>query len=449
MPSFTPGAALTSCRRPTITRTRRFLARREDADTEDRAMSGEYIVTDFFNKGREFKSQAEALQRVEHDALLWASILRERRELGTERFGPLLNNVSKVAELIWRKCSEYRIHFALDVSSPDVWYKLPESLQSDTDQLFLALTDATPRGFIWLDQGEGATLRLAIERGGLVAGEACLKAMLADPDAHETLDQNSAEVGTSLGTVWVAMRDYWQPELEARFSDRALEAQSAYRDLRHALKKAEGARQQIEETAATWRSTLQSQVEEADRRSKKRSEDLESSMAEGERKLESILEKYEHQAAIEGPSKRWKRRADELKIQERSLMAGIYVVTVAGMTYLGFLLNQWITESPWMPMSVGSFKGIAIFLAILAGWGFLLRTLARLTFSTIHLRRDAEERLALSQYYISLLETDKEIGDQARHVVLSALFTRSQSGLLQTESDPNVGFDSLLSRFRS
>lgn len=408
-------------------------------------MSGECFVRDIFQQERGFETYSSALLGIERDAVMWAEILRPLLESEVARLGPTLGEVLGVAETIKTKFAEFWARIQVSGEKPE----LLAATSDMTKALFLELTALTPDGFVWLDRSEGVTLRLAIERGGATAGEACLTAMLAPPRAGASTNQRSADLGASLGTFWILMRDHWQPELESRLSDHNHQVGASVNLLKNSIAKAERASKEIAQTGAVWQQKVLDRFEEADQRTQKRTEDLDAKISESEHRLDSILEKHGHDAAIEGPSKRWDRRADELKIQENALLTGIYLVTIAGMAYLGILLDQWITESPWMPMSVGSFKGIAIFLAILAGWGFLLRTLARLTFSTIHLRRDAEERLALSQYYVSLLETDKEIGDQARQVILSALFTRSQSGLLQTESDPSVGFDTLLSRFRS
>ena len=64
---------------------------------------------------------------------------------------------------------------------------------------------------------------------------------------------------------------------------------------------------------------------------------------------------------------------------------------------------------------------------------YLIRTFVRLALSAFHLRRDADERRMVSNLYIGLIK-DASVGEEARGIVLQALFTRSDTGLLQKDS---------------
>lgn len=68
---------------------------------------------------------------------------------------------------------------------------------------------------------------------------------------------------------------------------------------------------------------------------------------------------------------------------------------------------------------------------------FLLRTLSRLTFSSFHLQRDAEEREQLSHLYLSLIN-EEAVDERSREIVLQALFSRAESGLLMGDSTPSM-----------
>lgn len=51
--------------------------------------------------------------------------------------------------------------------------------------------------------------------------------------------------------------------------------------------------------------------------------------------------------------------------------------------------------------------------------------------------RDAEEREQLTYLYLSLI-SDQEIDENSRDIVLQALFSRSETGLLTTETGPTM-----------
>ena len=68
---------------------------------------------------------------------------------------------------------------------------------------------------------------------------------------------------------------------------------------------------------------------------------------------------------------------------------------------------------------------------------FLLRVLSRLSFISFHLMRDAEEREQLTYLYLSLTN-EAEIDKESRDIVLQALFSRSETGLLAQEHGPTM-----------
>ena len=72
-----------------------------------------------------------------------------------------------------------------------------------------------------------------------------------------------------------------------------------------------------------------------------------------------------------------------------------------------------------------------------AAFAFLARTLSRLTFSSFHLMRDAQERTQLTYVYLSLINEDK-IDKSSRDIVLQALFSHTETGLLSGDSAPTM-----------
>ena len=82
-------------------------------------------------------------------------------------------------------------------------------------------------------------------------------------------------------------------------------------------------------------------------------------------------------------------------------------------------------------------QGIIIFGTGLAAFALLVRTLSRLTYSAFHLMRDAQERTQLTYLYLSLIN-EKKIDEASREIILQALFSRAETGLLAGESGPTM-----------
>lgn len=85
--------------------------------------------------------------------------------------------------------------------------------------------------------------------------------------------------------------------------------------------------------------------------------------------------------------------------------------------------------------------GIVVFM--LAIYTYLVRLLAKLTFSALHLMRDAQEREQLTYVYLSLIN-ENGIDEKSRDIVLQALFSRTETGLLANENGPTMPLSDVL-----
>ena len=68
---------------------------------------------------------------------------------------------------------------------------------------------------------------------------------------------------------------------------------------------------------------------------------------------------------------------------------------------------------------------------------YVLRITIKLAMSSFHLSRDAKEREQLAYFYLSL-KKDAAISDTERAIVINALFSRSDTGLLKGDSSPSM-----------
>ena len=68
---------------------------------------------------------------------------------------------------------------------------------------------------------------------------------------------------------------------------------------------------------------------------------------------------------------------------------------------------------------------------------YMLRLTVKMATSSYHLSRDAKERHNLSYFYLALIEKGA-VSDKERALVLNALFSRSDTGLLKGDSAPSM-----------
>lgn len=136
------------------------------------------------------------------------------------------------------------------------------------------------------------------------------------------------------------------------------------------------------------------------------------------------------------PAKHWKNAAAEHKCQGLIAISVLFLMIVSGLILLGLLIYGWL-QGQEIDVKLDTLHGVVFFGSIMAVYGFFIRVLSRLAFSSFHLMRDAKEREQLTYLYLSLSETDPS-EKESRDIVLRSLFSRSQTGLLANESGPSI-----------
>lgn len=166
-------------------------------------------------------------------------------------------------------------------------------------------------------------------------------------------------------------------------------------------------------------------------------------------KMENLQKLYNDKLVLEKPAEFWGKRAEELKKSATLWLILSILSSVIGLIVLGCLIFSLSTEqiskhiqnpSISIRWSILSLLSIAIIV-------FLVRTFTKLTMSSYHLYRDAQERKQLTYLYLTL-KNEAEIPDADRHIILQSLFSRSDTGLLKEDSGPTMPV-SMLDKFNS
>ena len=175
------------------------------------------------------------------------------------------------------------------------------------------------------------------------------------------------------------------------------------------------------------------------------SQELHQFQKDKKEKLSQLEETYREKLKLEGPVKYWKDRA-ELYNKEGTKWL-MWLVLVVGVTVAILLVLLYV---PPESFSLGILKGepLAVKAVVFVGatlslCAYLIKTFTRLTFSSFHLSRDAQEREQLTMVYLALVHEQGNTNPEERKLVLQSLFSRSDTGLLGKDSNPSMpGFPS-------
>lgn len=149
-----------------------------------------------------------------------------------------------------------------------------------------------------------------------------------------------------------------------------------------------------------------------------------------------LEELYVEKLRLEKPAKYWEDRAKSLRFQGVTWSIILAVVLSGGVVYFTYLFTHWLNGQE-MTFSLHSLQGTVLLAVIISAFVFIIRMLSRLAFSSFHLQRDAEERQQLTYVYLAL-SNETHADEESRKIILQALFSRAETGLLASESGPTM-----------
>lgn len=149
------------------------------------------------------------------------------------------------------------------------------------------------------------------------------------------------------------------------------------------------------------------------------------------------LEKlYRENLRLEPSAQYWTTNADKLSTQGTSWARALVLAILLGLIGFGIFFTLWL-KGEKSALSLQSLEGVILFATIISCYAFLLKSISKAMFSSFHLQRVSEESALLTNLYLSLKE-GKDDDPESRKIILQALFSRSETGLLSGEHGPTM-----------
>ncbi len=149
---------------------------------------------------------------------------------------------------------------------------------------------------------------------------------------------------------------------------------------------------------------------------------------------------YREQMRFKAPAEYWKERATFLNAEGKKFLCLLIILVVLGIALLFSLL--WLTpedmlENIFSNNPAKAIRWSIIFITMISLLFIGIQAIKKAMFSSYHLARDAEEREKLTVFYLSLIK-DSTITQEDRSLVLQALFSRADTGMLKDEANPTM-----------
>jgi|GEM_PF-783974 len=176
------------------------------------------------------------------------------------------------------------------------------------------------------------------------------------------------------------------------------------------------------------------------------SKQIDDTLKETNTKAKLLEKTYADKLRLSKPAQYWNDSARNFRTQARwlELLTLFFIIAPIGLLFScgKEFIDAWFSSDPNANITYNIPRmGIVVF--ILAIYTYLVRLLAKLAFSALHLMRDAQEREQLTYVYLSLIN-ENGIDEKSRDIVLQALFSRTETGLLANENGPTMPLSDVL-----
>jgi hypothetical protein len=181
----------------------------------------------------------------------------------------------------------------------------------------------------------------------------------------------------------------------------------------------------------------QQQKEAHDQWETDKKKNMESFLEDKNNKLTELENTYTKKLQLEGPVRYWRYRIKKYKSQGITwlILLGASTFIISGALFYILYNFPSAFHKNIFKGEPEAIKGIIILASLLSFFAYLIKTFSKLTFSSFHLQRDAEEREQLTMVYLSL-EKDGKVSKEEKQLILQSLFSRTDSGLLSGDNSP-------------
>jgi hypothetical protein len=145
---------------------------------------------------------------------------------------------------------------------------------------------------------------------------------------------------------------------------------------------------------------------------------------------------YESKLRLVAAVKYWRDRADEYRKRGYKWLMLLGATSLFLILFLSCILYNFPSIFS-DKFDITSIKGTFILLTAISIGAYLIRVFSKLTFSSFHLARDAEEREQLTHVYLALKEKHA-VNEKQESIVLQSLFSRVDTGLLGGDHSPTM-----------
>ncbi len=164
--------------------------------------------------------------------------------------------------------------------------------------------------------------------------------------------------------------------------------------------------------------------------------------AKKHKELDVLEDTYRNKLQLEEPEKLWNKRSREYRKRANCWTIGLFIVAIILLLVINWFVHslhefpKGITEkTPFLSQQV-------LFIGVISFFVYIIRVIVKIVMSNHHIAMEYEQKAALTRFYQALTYEGIEVDDNEKLIIMSALFSKADTGLVKTSE--SIDLDSVL-----
>lgn len=164
--------------------------------------------------------------------------------------------------------------------------------------------------------------------------------------------------------------------------------------------------------------------------------------AEKHELLNTLEETYRNKLQLEAPEKLWNERSREYRKRANCWTVGLFIVTIILLLVIAWFVHSLHEFPKGITERVPFLSQQVLFIGVISFFIYIIRIIVKIVMSNHHIAMEYEQKAALTRFYQALTYEGTEVDDNEKLIIVSALFSKVDTGLVKTNE--SVDLDSVL-----
>ena len=159
--------------------------------------------------------------------------------------------------------------------------------------------------------------------------------------------------------------------------------------------------------------------------------------------LNALEETYRNKLQLEAPEELWNERSKKYRIWAWCWTFGLVLAVVILLPVVAWFINSLHEFPKGITEKVPFLSQQVLFIGVISFFVYIIRVIVKIVMSNHHIAMEYEQKAALTRFYQALTYEGAEVDDNEKLIIMSALFSKADTGLVKTSE--SVDLDSVLS----